>query len=80
MIHPTKILLTVAFSLLSVLTAQAANTQIATTQAAKTSTIPISYLPFPPITAPGTYVLTGNLSFTGVTNTDQGAITIHEPI
>jgi hypothetical protein len=62
MIHPTRILLMTAFSLLSVLTVQAANTQLATTQAAKTSTIPISYLPFT-ITAPGTYVLTANLTF-----------------
>jgi hypothetical protein len=49
MIHPTRILLTAAFSLLSVLSAQAAN-------------IKISSLPFN-ITAPGTYVLTGNLTF-----------------
>jgi hypothetical protein len=64
MIHPTRILLTATFSLLSVLTVQAANTQLATTQSAKTSTIPISYLPFN-ITAPGTYVLTRNLTYNG---------------
>jgi hypothetical protein len=50
------------FSLLSVLSAQAGNTQLATTQAPKTSTIPISYLPYS-ITAPGTYVLIGNLNY-----------------
>lgn len=33
--------------------------------APKSASIPISSLPFPPITAPGTYVLTGNLSYTG---------------
>jgi hypothetical protein len=49
MIHPTRILVTAAFSLLSVLSSQAAN-------------IKISSLPFN-ITAPGTYVLTGNLTF-----------------
>jgi hypothetical protein len=72
MIHPSRILLTATFSLLSVLTVHAANAQLATTQAAKTSTIPISYLPFT-ITAPGTYVLTRNLTFNSFTDT---AITI----
>jgi hypothetical protein len=50
MTNPTRMILTVAFSLLSVLTARAAN-------------IRISSLPFT-ITAPGTYVLTSNLSAT----------------
>jgi hypothetical protein len=64
MIRTSTLLLTAAFNLImSALSAQAANTQLATTQAAKTSTIPISYLPYP-ITAPGTYVLTGNLTLT----------------
>jgi hypothetical protein len=60
MIHPTRILLTTAFSLLSVLSAQTAN-------------IPIYYLPFP-ITAPGTYVVTKNLSSSETQNV--AAITI----
>jgi hypothetical protein len=62
MIYSSKIVMMTAFSLLSVLSAQAANTQLATTQAAKSTSIPISYLPFT-ITAPGTYVLTGNWNF-----------------
>jgi hypothetical protein len=76
---PTKLLLMAAFGLImSALTVQAANTQLATTQAAKSTTIPISFLPFPPITAPGTYVVTGNLSYTsGGTNP---AISINGPI
>jgi hypothetical protein len=66
-------LLMAAFGLLiSAFSAQSANTQLATTQAAKTSTIPISYLPYP-ITAPGTYVLTSNLT---PTRTDVPAISI----
>jgi hypothetical protein len=60
MIHPSRILLMAAFSLLSALSAHAANTQLATTQAAKSTSTPISYLPFN-ITAPGTYVLTRDL-------------------
>jgi hypothetical protein len=72
MIHPSRILPMATFSLLSVLAIQAANTELATTQAAKTSTIPISYLPFT-ITAPGTYVVTKNLSFS---SPSSAAITI----
>jgi len=64
MIHPAKIVLTVTFSLLSVLSAHAAN-------------IKISSLPFN-ITAPGTYVLTGNLSYTS--GSSFAAIFITEPI
>jgi hypothetical protein len=56
--------LTAAFSLLSVLSAQAAN-------------IKISQLPFA-ITAPGTYVVTGNLNFPATTNV--AAITISTAI
>jgi hypothetical protein len=59
MIYPIRLLLTATFSLLSVLSAQSAN-------------IKISALPFN-ITAPGTYVLTGNLTFNSFTDT---AITI----
>jgi hypothetical protein len=64
MIRITTLFHTAALGLImSALTAQFANTQVVTTQAAKTSTIPISYLPFN-ITAPGTYVFTGNLTST----------------
>jgi hypothetical protein len=71
MMHPTRILLTAAFSLLSVLSAQAAN-------------IKISALPFT-ITAPGTYVVTGNLSMNNggpgdsairITNVTGGAVVL----
>ena len=66
MIHPTRILLTAAFGLImSALSAQSAN-------------IPISYLPFP-ITAPGTYVVTRNLSFP-LSATGIEAITISTAI
>jgi hypothetical protein len=57
---PTRALVTATFSLLSVLSAHAAN-------------IKISSLPFN-ITAPGTYVLTGNLSYTS--GSSFGAISI----
>src|ERR1700761_5664096 len=77
--RPTKILLTAAFSLLSALSAQSANTQLATTQAAKNATIPISYMPFS-ITAPGTYVLTGNLTFSPSTSVVVPAITVSTAI
>jgi hypothetical protein len=68
MIHPTRKLVMAALSLLSVLSAHAAN-------------IKISYLPFN-ITAPGTYVLTGNLSFTvtEVGGINTGAINISTAI
>jgi Right handed beta helix region len=58
--RPTRALATATFSLLSVLSAHAAN-------------IKISSLPFN-ITAPGTYVLTGNLSYTS--GASFGAISI----
>jgi hypothetical protein len=77
--HPTRILLTAALGLIMSAAAQAANTQLATTQAAKTSTIPISYLPFS-ITAPGTYVLTGNLTFSPSTSVVVPAITVSTAI
>jgi parallel beta-helix repeat protein len=58
--RPTRALVTATFSLLSVLSAHAAN-------------IKISSLPFN-ITAPGTYALTGNLSYTS--GSSFGAISI----
>jgi hypothetical protein len=64
MIHPTRILVTAAFSLLSVLTAHAAN-------------IKIFALPFN-ITAPGTYVLAASLT-SPVTPDQSGAINISIP-
>jgi hypothetical protein len=73
MIRITTLFHTAALGLImSALTAQAANTQLATTQAAKTSTTPISYLPFP-ITGPGTYKVTSNLTCPA----DETAITIN---
>jgi hypothetical protein len=81
MIHPTRILLTAALSLMmSALTVQAANTQLATTQAAKSTSIPISALPFN-IKAPGTYVLTGNLTLApnGTVGGITFAITVDAP-
>jgi hypothetical protein len=61
MIHPTRILLMAAFSLLSALT-YSADAQTVAAQVAKAPNIKISALPFN-ITALGTYVLTGNLTF-----------------
>jgi hypothetical protein len=68
MIHPTRILLTAAFGLImSALSALSAN-------------IPISYLPFA-ITAPGTYVLTGSLTFSSPPSGDAvAAITVSTSI
>jgi hypothetical protein len=68
-----QILLMAALSLImSAIALQAANTQLATTKAAKTSTTPIPYLPFP-ITGPGTYKVTSNLTCPA----DETAITIN---
>ena len=61
MIHPTRIFLTAAFSLLSVLAIQTGYAQAVPIPAARSTSIKISALPFN-ITAPGTYVLTGNLT------------------
>jgi hypothetical protein len=62
MIRISTLLLTAALDLImSAITAQAANTQLATTQAAKPTSSPISRLPYT-IGAPGTYVVTGNLT------------------
>jgi hypothetical protein len=73
MIRIHTILLMAALGLtMSALTVQAGNTQLATTQAAKTSVTPISYLPFP-ITGPGTYKVTSNLTCPA----DETAITIN---
>jgi Right handed beta helix region len=62
--RPTRALVTATFSLLSVLSAHAANSKI-------------SSLPFT-ITAPGTYALAGNLSYTS--GSSFGAISITGPI
>jgi len=57
-----NILLTAAFGLImSAISPQTGHTQSLTTQAVKSTSIKISALPFN-ITAPGTYVLTGNLT------------------
>jgi hypothetical protein len=78
MIRTTAPLMMAALGLImSALTAQAANPQLATTQAAKASTTPILYLPYP-ITAPGTYVVTKNLTFSATANV--AAITISTAI
>lgn len=63
------------------LTMSAIALQAAPTLASKSATIPISYLPFP-ITAPGTYVLTGNLTFAPPTTTTGlvAAITVSTAI
>jgi len=66
-------ILMTALSLLSALTVHTANAQVVT-QAAKTASIPISVLPFS-INAPGTYVLTGNLT-SPITSYGFGAINI----
>jgi hypothetical protein len=75
MIHRTRILVMAAFSLLSVLTIHSVTAQTPAAQATKATSIPISYLPYT-ITAPGTYVLTRNLSYTGT----QAAIGISEAV
>jgi hypothetical protein len=62
MIHPTRILLTAALSLLSVLTSHTGYAQAVPTQTAKSSSFIISSLPYS-ITSPGTYVLTSNLTY-----------------
>jgi hypothetical protein len=71
MIRPTKIALTVAFSLLSALSAQAASPK---KNPPPPPPIQISSLPFV-ISAPGTYVLTGNLT-APITPYKVGAINI----
>lgn len=72
-------LLMPAFGLLmSALAVQTAHTQIATTQAAKSTSIKIYALPFN-IIAPGTYVLTSNLTFPPPNNFGP-AITISSTI
>jgi hypothetical protein len=58
MIHPTRILLMAAFSLLIALSAQAANIQI--------SAVPFN------IVVPGTYVLTANLIYPGILPVNGG--------
>jgi hypothetical protein len=64
--NPRNILLTAALALtMSAFSAHAGQVQsVTTTQAAKSPSIKISALPFT-ITAPGTYVLTGNLAGSG---------------
>jgi len=60
-----KTLLTAALGLImSAFSAHAGQTQSVTTQTAKSPSIKISALPYT-ITAPGTYVLTGNLTGSG---------------
>src|SRR6476646_5849011 len=72
MIHSTRILLTAAFGLLSVLSAQAAPKK--NPPPPPPPPIQISSLPFV-ISAPGTYVLTGNLT-APITPYEVGAINI----
>lgn len=56
--------------IMSAITAQAAPIQPATTQAAKGTSTPISQSQLPlTIDKPGTYVLTGNLSYTSGSST-----------
>jgi hypothetical protein len=64
MIRLTTPILMATLSLIMSAYTHTADAQVVAAQAAKRSSIPISYLPYT-ITAPGTYVLTGNLSYTG---------------
>jgi hypothetical protein len=67
-ISPMKLKNTLLMAVLgltmSALTLHTAHAQVVQTQAAKSASIKISALPFN-ITAPGTYVLTGNLNYSG---------------
>jgi hypothetical protein len=73
-----NILLTAALSLItSALTPHIAHAQTALAQAVKKASIPITQLPYN-ITAPGTYVLTGNMSY--ISGSSFGAISIIGPI
>jgi hypothetical protein len=69
-------LLVPAFGLImSALTVHSGYAQAVPTQAAKSTSIKISSLPFR-IATPGTYVLTGNLTFSGTSSNPGGGINI----
>jgi hypothetical protein len=71
-----KVLLTAALGLItSAFTVHTGYAQVVQTQAATSASIKISALPFT-ITAPGTYVLTGNLNFSSYTGAGVNISTV----